>query len=257
MSDRVHRCNLPRRAPPTTVGEAAKARPARESATQSKEAGAAGALYTGAGDTSAYVPLPGRGGHRNSAGRVSYALSDQQARELLAAADFALKSGLAFNRWTTVHWRAAGVADGAKATACLVQNLRKAANRAGGPFACVWVRENPPGKGEHVHILWHGPEAIASLRGMRPLLRRCGASWKAGVCRTDPVDGALRRARVGDQSYLESVLRLVGYSLKGADAEVLASLGLERREAGGRMVGKRSGASQNIGPAARAKNGFE
>ena len=46
---------------------------------------------------------------------------------------------------------------------------------------------------------------------------------------------------------------VVGYLLKGAEPDAAQVLGLSKIEAGGRVIGKRCGWSENIGDAARAR----
>ncbi|WP_150125953.1 hypothetical protein [Brevundimonas sp. LM2] len=58
-----------------------------------------------------------------------------------------------FNRMTTVHWEKGGVTDGLAATRRLIKALSRLIRSRGHAFACLWVRESGPDKGEHVHIL--------------------------------------------------------------------------------------------------------
>ena len=65
--------------------------------------------------------MPGRGGARCRRDRTTTALSEADAGKLLAAKERALRIGLPFNRFTTVHWDAAGVVDSLKATGRLLK----------------------------------------------------------------------------------------------------------------------------------------
>lgn len=188
---------------------------------------------------------------------MTVSLSERQAQDLIDATRFAASTGLAFNRMTTVHWEAAGVADPPRAIATFITALRKSIAEVGGPFAYVWVRENGPGKGEHWHLLWHGPKRVPLLRRSRRLLAACGAKRRADICLTRSIGRALSRAESGDDDYLVNLDEALDYVLKTANDAARKRLGIKRRESGGPIIGRRSCASQNIGPAARAKKGSE
>ena len=198
----------------------------------------------------------GRGGSRNRRGRSSEALSEPAVRGIIAAAEFAPAIGLPLNRFTTIHWQKAGVTDGLAATGRFLKLARDWLRLQGGGFAFVWVREGGPAKGEHVHILLHLPPDLAPgfRRCVRGWLKACGASWRRGVMYSRPVGRSLRHALGGDlytESYRDHLAAGLGYILKGATAEARKRIGLLRAEAGGLVLGKRSGFSQNLGPSAR------
>lgn len=256
LSGRVQGCHLTENGPRDALQKPPQPSAGKESDASGGAVGAKGALYTGAGHAPAYSPLPGRGGPRNSAGRESYELSERQARALIDATRFAVASGLAFNRMTTVHWEAAGVSEPLAATEVLIRELRASVTKAGGRLAYVWVRESGPAKGEHLHLLWHGPKAVPALRRTRRILEACGASWRAGVLRTRSVGRALGRAETGDADYLANLEEALDYCLKGASQAARERLGIKRCESGGPIRGKRSGVSENIGPTERLRRGF-
>ncbi len=199
-----------------------------------------------------FSPLPGRGGARNRADRVTTALSERDAGKVLAATARALQVGLPFNRFTTVHWDAAGVADGLKATGRLLKLigdwLRSRERRA----AFVWIREDGPNKGAHVHILLHlPPDLVEAFNGcQRGWLKACGAQWRKGVVKTRSIGRSYRQALGGGPDYLANLAQAVDYVLKGADQRARVRFGIKRSEAGGAVVGKRCGVSQSLGPAA-------
>ena len=58
----------------------------------------------------------------------------------------------------------------------------------------------------------------------------------------------------GPAAYQANLAAVVGYVLKGASSDVQRAMGLERLEAGGRIMGKRAATSQNIGQAARQRS---
>lgn len=205
-------------------------------------------LYIGARHTAS----PGRGGHRNHADRRTTALAEPKAVELLEAASFAVSAGMAFNRFTTIHWQAAGVDDALTATGAFLKRLGDAVRASGSRFAYLWVREAGATKGEHVHILWHGPADFPAFsRRVRDWLKACGANRAKGVCLTRPVGRTLGGAVSGRDDYRVNLLEVLDYVLKGADAATRESLGVRRQEPGGEIVGKRCGTSANIGRAAR------
>lgn len=215
----------------------------------------------------------GWGGARNHADRSSASLSLKQATGIIEAAQFAAAIGLPFNRHVTIHWERAGIADNRAAAATgyflklgsdrlakLVCKVVKKTgeNRTALPrLAWAWVRENDAGgegpKGSHVHILLHVPAELtwSGWRVRRWLERITGHRYRAGVIKTARIGGSLGAAPAAYEANLAAV---VGYVLKGASGDVQRALGLDRIEAGGRIIGKRAGTSQNIGRAARGRS---
>lgn len=201
-----------------------------------------------------FKPIPRRGGARNRADRRTLAISKTAARALIEATRFAEAAGMPFNRFTTIHWQAACVADGLLATGQFLKRIANLIRSNGGRFACIWIRENGDGKGEHVHVLWHGPSDLPKLgRWMRATLKACGATRRKGVCLTRSLGRTLLQAFTGGTDYAENLDRLLSYVLKGADASARESLNLGRCEPGGELVGKRTGVSENIGQTARTR----
>lgn len=209
-------------------------------------------LYRVVAHDQGFTPLPGRGGARNRPDRVTTALSERDAGKVLEATARALQIGLPFNRFTTVHWEAAGVADGLKATGRLLKLMGDWLRSRGRHAPFLWVREDGPGKGAHVHILLHLPPDLidAFNRRQRGWLAVCGARWRGGVLRTRSIGRTYRQALGGGQDYLANLAETVDYVLKGADHRARERFGIRRCEGGGTVVGKRCGVSQNLGPAA-------
>lgn len=206
----------------------------------------------------AFAPMPGRGGARNRASRRTKAISEAAAGRLLKAAHYAAAAGMPLNRFTTVHWQKAGVADGLAATGRFLKLAGDWIRSRGGRFAWIWVREGGSEKGEHVHILLHLPPHLAGgfNRRQRGWLKACGAAWRAGVILSPPIGRCLAHAYQGElagRSYAVNLGVVLDYVLKGADHRARESLGIRRREHGGEIVGKRCGVSQNIGAAARQR----
>lgn len=199
----------------------------------------------------------GRGGARNRADRVSHALAAAQIANLGAAERHAAAIGLPFTRMLTIHWEAAGLPlEGiAKATGRFTDLLRKALARHGSETAWVWVHENGEGKGGHCHLLAHVPAELVPLVAalQRGWLRRItGNPYRARVIHSKPIGGRLGLEVGNPDLHAVNAQAALAYVLKGASPKVASQFGLERLEPGGRIVGKRCGTSQNIGPKARA-----
>jgi hypothetical protein len=187
--------------------------------------------------------ISGHGGARNRADRISDSLPLAQCRNLIASAMTAMETGRAFNRFITVHWESAGIADSEAmaATTAFLKALREWA----GDTAYIWTRENGEGKGSHVHMLAHIP-AGKHWRGAlsrRWLERITGNPYKRGVILTRRIAGA---GQSDGALYQTNLLAVLAYILKGADLDAAAALGICHAP-GGRIIGKRCGTSRNIG----------
>ena len=209
---------------------------------------------TGTGIAIGYIPIEcapsarktaisRHGGARNRVDRISDSLTRAQCRNLIASAMTAMEIGRAFNRFITVHWESAGIADSEAMTATTA--FLKALREWAGATAYIWTRENGDGKGSHLHILAHIP-AGKHWRGAlsrRWLERITGKLYRRDVILTRRIvgagqpDGALYRANLGT---------VLAYVLKGANPDAAAALGFAH-ESGGRIIGKRCGTSRNIG----------
>lgn len=202
----------------------------------------------------------GRGGARNRVDRESHALSAAHIANLKAAERRARAIGLPFTRMITIHWQAAGVAlaDMVKATGRFLDMLTKWLARKQSNTAWIWVHENGDNKGWHCHLLAHIPAAfVRRLTGMqkRWLRRISGKVPKKGIICSRPIGGLLGLETGNPELHMINLAVALGYVLKGANAEAAEQFGLTRLEAGGRIIGKRCGTSQNIGATARkAKN---
>ncbi|RVU06260.1 hypothetical protein EOE18_05345 [Novosphingobium umbonatum] len=202
----------------------------------------------------------GRGGARNRADRESHALTAAQIGNLKAAEHHADKIGLPFTRMISIHWQAAGVplAGMAKATYRFTDLLKKALARHGSGTAWLWTHENAPGdghdKGGHCHLLAHVPSDLVPVVTalQRGWLRRItGQPYRARVIHSKPIGGRLGLEAGNPDLYAVNLDAALAYVLKGASPEAASQFGLERLEAGGRVIGKRCGTSQNIGTKAR------
>ncbi|MFZ1775189.1 MAG: hypothetical protein WAT78_14680 [Rhizobiaceae bacterium] len=205
----------------------------------------------------AHLPRnPGRGGARNRADRESHALTAAHIANLKAAERHAMAIGLPFTRMISIHWEAAGVplAGITKAIGRFIDLLSKTLARHGSGTAWLWVQENGDGKGGHCHMFVHVPARLVPvLTGLqRGWVRRItGQPYRARVIHSRPIGGRLG-LEVGNRDLHAVNLEIaLAYVLKGASPEAASQFGLDRRERGGRVIGKRCGASQNIGAKAR------
>jgi hypothetical protein len=197
-----------------------------------------------------------RGGARNWADRTSDGLSAAQVSNLLAAAEYAAKIGLPFNRMTTVHWQALDVplAAVARATGRYLDLFTKAVQRHGKRTTWIFVHESGAGKGAHMHALVHVPPELGDLisRRQRAWIKAItGKPYKARVIYGRAIVGAANAGAGG--LYKANIMAALGYILKSANPEAAAHHGLTRLEPGGRIIGKRAGTSQNIAPKARGR----
>ena len=196
------------------------------------------------------------GGRRNSASRTSDSLSLNQATNILEAAQFAAAAGMPFNRHLTIHWQQAGVPDerAAWATGRFLKLAGDWIAKRGGRFAWAWARENGSRKGSHIHILLHLPAGTRIGRMQRRWLRSItGKTYSASTIKTARIGGTAGAAQAAPAAYGANLTAVVRYMLKGASPDAARELGLERLEAGGRIIGKRAATSQNVGRAARLR----
>jgi hypothetical protein len=197
----------------------------------------------------------GRGGARNSASRESHALGKTHVANLLAATRHAEKIGLPFTRMISIHWEAAGVPAQfmARATGRFTDLMTKMLARHGSCTAWLWTHENGDRKGGHCHLLAHVPAALVPLltKLQKGWLRRItGKPYRARVIHSKPIGGKLGLENGNPELHAVNLERALSYLLKGADEKTATKFVLQH-EQGGRVIGKRCGTSQNIGPKAR------
>ena len=198
-----------------------------------------------------------KGGARNRADRTSDALTAAQIANSTAAERHSRTIGLPFTRMITIHWQAAGVglADMVKATGRFLDLLTKALARHKSKTAWLWTVENGDRKGGHCHLLVHVPAALVSLltRLQKGWLKRIsGQDYVKGVIRSKPVGGRLGLEVGNPELHAVNLAEAFCYVLKDADAQAAEKFALTRLEAGGHIIGKRCGISQNISAKARA-----
>ncbi len=203
----------------------------------------------------------GRGGARNRADRESYALTAAHVANLLAAKCHAGIIHLPFTRMITIHWEAAGVPLNLmpKATAHFLDLLTKALARHGEQITWLFVHENAPGgghdKGGHAHILAYVPDYLVRVikkLQMRWLYRITGQPYRARVIRSKPIGGRLGLEASNPDLHAVNLAAAFGYVCKGAPQTILNRFEIDQEhKPGGRVIGKRCGASQNIGRTAQ------
>lgn len=197
------------------------------------------------------------GGRRNRADRTSDNLSLSQALNIIAASQYAAAIGLPFNRFLTIHWQHAGIPDehAAWATGRFLKLARDWLAKRGQRMAWAWVRENGEGKGSHVHILLHLPPGASLGALQRRWLRLItDHPYRRHAIRTRRIGGMAAAAYSSPDAYGDNLRKAIAYILKGVAPDAAQALGLVRLEAGGRVIGKRAGTSENIGRKARSRS---
>ena len=125
----------------------------------------------------------GGAGNRTTAARDYLTL--RQARDLMAAAQYALAIGKPLTRHLTVRLERQGVsdADAVKVIGRLITLLRDHVRKTtGGEIAYIWSREHGVIIGGHVHILLHLPASCIwqGQRVQRWIERISGRKYKRG-----------------------------------------------------------------------------
>ncbi len=231
-----------------------RAKRARLITAENRQSGETGTGVANYRDTTSCERTCGWGGARNRADRVSDCLSDKDVAKLIAAADFALATDRVFQRHWTVHYGKAGIgpAQGARFVRHLLKQVGQQAQREGGALTAIWVRECASDKGEHVHILMHLPAAMRLHGRTRRWIENAGGTWQPGVSKVTLVAGRLNKIGANNSPvWVENAANVVDYLLKAASEETGDRLGLQRAGRGGRITGKRCGATQNIDKGAR------
>ncbi len=186
------------------------------------------------------------GGARNSKDRISDFLTLAKAQATIAAAYQAIKIGLPFNRFVTVHFERAGISDAEAATAisAIMKLTTDWMRKRGHALTYAWVRENDTGdgsKGSHVHILYHCPNPLPIGRMWQRWLRNVsGRPYRAKAIKSERIGGTVNCYANARPAYLQNLDRVLAYMVKGVSPADAITLGLPKQEAGGRIMGKRS-----------------
>lgn len=208
-------------------------------------------------DTRACSSLPASGGKRRWRDRVTYALTERQVANLIDAAAFAGQIGKPLNRHCSAHFALIGREDrdGFETLQAFLKLAREWCYRQGETLAYVWTRESAE-IGTHAHILFHVPpplEAVFARRLWRWMKQACGGAYAKGACHSRRVYGWQSYLRGDPETFERNQGNVLHYILKAADGDATARHALTKQQAGGRVVGKRCGTSQNIGKKERLK----
>lgn len=181
---------------------------------------------------------------------TSDTLSLSQCQNVTDAAWFAVTIGSPLNRFITINWTTAGIADAHCATARYLKRAGDWLSDQGVPRAYCWVREAVGG--EHVHILMHVPSAIspAFAKLQRQWLRSIGAANVQGVLRTRPVARSYSAPETSPDLYRLNLDNVLRYILKGAN-EKAAHFTDHRRCRSGTVIGRRFSVSTFLNRTAR------
>lgn len=196
------------------------------------------------------APLSNANGGAVNSRPTSNSLSVSQCRNITEAARFAVKVGVPLNRFITINWTSAGVADGFGATARYLKRAGDWLSDRGIPRVYCWVREGIGG--DHVHILLHVPMALSRTfsRVQKRWLRALGAHNVRGVLHTRPVARSYDAPWTSPSQYRLNLDCVVRYILKGA-TEDGSRFTDHRRRPSGAVDGRRCAVSNYIGQRAR------
>ncbi len=192
------------------------------------------------------------GGARNSKDRISDVLTLAKAKATIAAAYQASRIGLPFNRFVTIHLERAGLTDAEAANAIgrIIKLATDWMRTKGQAFTWAWIRENDTGdgsKGSHVHILCHCPDTLPIGRMWQRWLRNVsGKPYRAKSIKSERIGGTVNCYATMRAAYLQNLDRVLAYVVKGVSPADAIILDLPKQEAGGRIMGKRAGRSQNL-----------
>jgi hypothetical protein len=174
------------------------------------------------------------------------------AENIIQAAGYANQIGVPLNRHLTISWDVAGMPGRVQdAQLEVLQLASKWLSYHGVTPAYVWAIENSPTLHYHSHIMIHVPDGMT--RKFRTMVDR----WVKCVGGDPRTRGAIRmtRDKYKRENYHQSIRHLLRYVLKGIDLKAAQLLGIEPNyEKAGNVMGKRCGASQNLGPAARKQH---
>lgn len=191
-------------------------------------------------------------------GRRSTALSKKDVENIRAAGVHTAQEHRELNRFTTIHFEAARIADPVWAIGRMMKLAGDWLRTKGAVLSYIWVREAGEAKGDHVHILWHVPAAlIRDFAKREPGWRKqIGAKPTKGAFKTKPVGFSYSHGAYQIQygrHFAEASKGVFDYILKGVDPRAAAALRIDRPQPGGELWGKRHGMSENINRAARQR----
>lgn len=190
-------------------------------------------------------------------GRRSKELRAKDCENLLLAAQHAAAIGHPLNRFLTVHFDKAGLANPVEATRRLLTLMRDWLRSKDSQLAALWVRESGPEKGEHVHILLSlPPDLVAAFnRRQRGWFKLIGAQRRRGAYLSLPIGRSHKLAfnPLSSALYQQELTGVLDYMLKSASAKARTRFRIQRNEPGGILWGKRCGTTENIARTARGR----
>lgn len=218
-------------------------------------------IYEYAPHTRPSPPVIKRRGTRNSRYRTSAFLSAKQIGSLISAIGRAVAIGLPLNRFITIHWENAGISDdrAAWATGEFIKRLKNWLNKQGYQSAHVWVRENGPRQGSHVHILFYvDVECVGRLPALqrRWLKAITQSRYRKKTIYSRYVGLTVKAASSLSPSYLANLEKAAHYIMKGTIAVCANEYRLPKIQDCGEIIGKRCAVSENIGDAARRRRQY-
>lgn len=214
----------------------------------------------------------------NNKTRITKHLTLNQAHALIAAASHAFCIDRPLSVMITVHFNQAGIT---RPHAFITAFFKLAgdwlrAKSKESPYY-VWVLENAPNKGLHLHALIHVPYALLQkfTETAERWVEKLGSNYRLNATKRKYVDNFKRRQRLFDQKgsgwvakwadetwhYLgwwghqnnrHGLKGALGYMLKGLDKCSCDYLGIEHVDEG-LVTGKRCGFSESLGRAAKRK----
>jgi hypothetical protein len=187
-----------------------------------------------------------------------------QATNIIEAVAFAKLIGLPLVAHLTIHWAYSDVGDDPEGRlfAKFREGLNKWLQRRDIVFAGAWARERTAsGQGEvvHCHLLFHLPAEYCTTRKLEV---------EAAIYRLIKKHGRREGDKQGHGYWADEVIKLVihdkppypdgKYLIKGGGRKVwkLFRLRKEHRRLQGIIFRKRCGCTQNLGPTARRRAGY-
>jgi hypothetical protein len=191
-------------------------------------------------------------------------LSDDHAFSLMNAIAYSMHKEMRLTYLVTIHLEKAEVKE--EDAQAFVGGFFKELGEllrswSGGPPTYVWILENPGIRGLHLHALVHVPALKKGAVRLRRRFRALAASDWLEKFDAVPGDAVVRIDRVkgtgrGDpvSKYIDRGLKYgAGYLFKGWPKHERYGIEVSEWNKGpqGVVVGKRSGASENLGPTRR------
>lgn len=178
------------------------------------------------------------GGSFGRKDRLTVRLSPVQRSNIIRGAVHAVRTGVSLNRFITINWTTARVADGRRATRTFVKRIGDWLRSRGTGLAYICVREGVGG--DHVHILLHVPQSLiqAFWREQRRWLRALGAGKSKGSVKTEPVGRSYSDYLTSPAAYLTNLRAVIRYLMKAGACT-------------GRLHGLRASVSESLNRHAR------